>query len=60
LGGLSDAHTHWHPHHLRHNAATTARQAGGLETAQVFLGHSKADVTQLYAERAMGVAMKIG
>ena len=54
----------WHPHQLRHNAATIARRADGLETAQVFLGHSKADVTQIYAERdmerAMGVAMKIG
>lgn len=55
---------HWHPHQLRHNAATNARREEGLETAQVFLGHSKADVTQIYAERdmerAMRVALKIG
>jgi integrase len=55
---------HWHPHQLRHNFATIARREKGLEGAQVCLGHSKADVTQIYAERDMElakqVAMKIG
>lgn len=55
---------HWHPHQLRHNYATWVRKEYGLEAAQVLLGHSKADVTQVYAERDMEraaqVAAKIG
>lgn len=42
---------HWHPNQLRHNAGTAARREGGVELAQIILGHSKADVTQVYAER---------
>jgi integrase len=42
---------HWHPNQLRHTAATEIRSKLGLEAAQVALGHSKADVTQIYAER---------
>lgn len=41
----------WHPHQLRHNAATRFRREGGLEEAQILLGHKYADVTQIYAER---------
>ncbi len=44
---------HWHPHQLRHNYATNVRREFGLEAAQVLLGHTKADVTQIYAERDM-------
>jgi integrase len=55
---------HWHPNQLRHSAATEIRRVFGLEAAQVALGHSRADVTQVYAERdgrlAAEVAMKIG
>ena len=55
---------HWHPHQLRHNYATYVRKEFGLEAAQILLGHSKADVTQVYAERDMNrataVAAKIG
>jgi len=55
---------HWHPHQLRHNYATNVRREFGLEAAQVLLGHTKADVTQIYAERDMTraatVAAKIG
>jgi integrase len=54
----------WHPNQLRHSFATKARKAHGLEAAQVLLGHSRADVTQVYAERneqlAATVAAKIG
>ncbi len=54
----------WHPHQLRHNYATDVRGQFGLEAAQVLLGHTKADVTQIYAERDMNraanVAAKIG
>ena len=59
-----DALPHWHPNQLRHSAATEIRKLFGLEAAQVALGHSRADVTQIYAERdsvlARQVAMRIG
>jgi len=55
---------HWHPHQLRHTYATRVRKEFGLEAAQVLLGHTKADVTQVYAERdtarATDVARAIG
>lgn len=54
----------WHPNQLRHLFATEVRRAHGLEAAQTLLGHSRADVTQVYAERnlalAAAVAAKIG
>jgi integrase len=55
---------HWHPNRLRHTYASEVRKEHGLEAAQVLLGHSRADVTQVYAERneslAAAVAAKIG
>jgi integrase len=54
----------WHLNQLRHSAATEIRRTYGLEAAQVVLGHAKADVTQVYAERdfalAADVAKRIG
>lgn len=54
----------WHPNQLRHSFATKVRRAHGLEAAQVLLGHAKADVTQVYAEKnealAIAVAGQIG
>lgn len=54
----------WHPNQLRHLFATEVRKAHGLEAAQVLLGHARADVTQVYAEKnlalAIGVAVAIG
>jgi len=41
----------WSPNRLRHTAATEIRREFGLEAAQVVLGHSQANVTQVYAER---------
>jgi len=42
----------WHPHQLRHNAATRIRRQFGLEAAQLVLGHSSAVITDaVYAER---------
>ncbi|MHC4214196.1 MAG: tyrosine-type recombinase/integrase [Planctomycetota bacterium] len=32
---------YWHPHQLRHNAATRLRAEFGLEAAQLILGHSR-------------------
>lgn len=49
----------WAPNRLRHSQATAIRAAFGLEGAQVSLGHSKADVTQLYAERDMRLLLEI-
>jgi integrase len=50
---------HWHPNQLRHSAATEIRRLFGLEAAQVALRHSRADVTQVYAERDMKLAAEI-
>ncbi|WP_406699153.1 site-specific integrase [Singulisphaera sp. Ch08] len=49
----------WHPNQLRHSAATAIRQRFGLEAAQTVLGHSRADVTQVYAERDMAKAYEV-
>ena len=49
----------WHPNQLRHAFATRVRSEFGLEEAQVSLGHKKADVTQIYAERNAALAMKV-
>jgi integrase len=54
----------WAPNRLRHTFGTRVRREHGLEAAQVLLGHSSCDVTQVYAERnealALQVAEKIG
>jgi integrase len=47
---------HWHPHQLRHNAATRLRREFGLDTARAVLGHSSASVTEGYAEMDMAKA----
>jgi integrase len=49
----------WHPNQLRHSAATEIRKRFGLEAAQVALGHSSADVTQVYAERDATLAARV-
>jgi integrase len=50
---------HWHPHQLRHTHATDVRKRFGLEAAQVALGHSSAEVTELYAERDLTLAVRV-
>ncbi len=55
----------WHPHQLRHNAATALRREFGLEAAQLILGHSSAQITDaVYADRdrekIIGIIQKIG
>jgi integrase len=50
---------HWSPGQLRHNAATRYRRDYGLEAAQVILGQSRADVTQIYAERDKNKAVSV-
>jgi integrase len=49
----------WHPHQLRHSAATRLRKEHGLEAAQVILGHKTLTVTQIYAEKNVEAALKI-
>ena len=54
----------WHPHQLRHNAATRLRKEFGLDVARVILGHSSPVVTEVYAEvdraKAIVVMGRIG
>ena len=50
---------HWHPNQLRHTHGTEVRRRFGLEAAQVALGHERADVTQVYAERNLDLAVKV-
>jgi integrase len=54
----------WHPHQLRHNAATSLRRDHGIELARVILGHRSAITTEIYAdadrEQAVAVMARIG
>jgi integrase len=55
----------WTPMQLRHTAGTEARLAGGgLDAAQVRLGHKHANITEVYAElaqeKAAELALKLG
>ena len=53
-------HAHrWSPNQLRHNAATFLRKQFGIEAARVVLGHSSAQVTEIYAERDLAKAAEI-
>jgi len=49
----------WHPNQIRHTFATRVREQYGLEAAQCMLGHTRADVTQVYAERNLGLAVRV-
>ena len=49
----------WKPNQLRHSAGTAVRRRYGLEAAQVVLGHSNAQVTQVYAERDQQLAADV-
>jgi integrase len=55
---------HWHPHQLRHNAATALRREHGIEVARIVLGHRSPAITEVYAEadhtRAIDVMAKVG
>jgi integrase len=54
----------WHPHRLRHNAATWLRKEFGVDIARIILGHTSPVVTEIYAEldreKALAVVAKIG
>lgn len=49
----------WHPHRLRHNAATNLRKEHGVELARIILGHATAFTTEIYAEVDRKQAMEI-
>jgi integrase len=67
-GGIDPARVdlvpHWHPHQLRHNAATNLRREHGIEVARIILGHRSPAITELYAEvdhaRAVDVMAQVG
>jgi integrase len=54
----------WHPHQLRHSAATRLRKEYGVELARIILGHRTAFTTEIYAEvdrlQAVEVMAKVG
>lgn len=54
----------WHPHRLRHLAATNIRKAHGIEMARIILGHQSMAVTEIYAEvdreKASAIVAEIG
>lgn len=54
----------FHPHQLRHNAATALRKEFGIEAARIILGHRSAAVTTIYAEadtlKATEIMAKVG
>ncbi len=48
----------WHANQLRHNAATMMRSRGGVDVAQVALGHSSVRTTEIYAEMNIDAAVR--
>jgi integrase len=48
----------WHPHQLRHNAATRLRKEFGIELARIVLGHRSAGITEVYAEVDQAAALQ--
>jgi integrase len=53
-----NVHT-FHPHQLRHSAATRLRRGYGLEAARTILGHQNVTMTELYAEQDLARAQQI-
>jgi integrase len=49
----------WHPHQLRHGAATRIRKEFGLDGSQAVLGHAEIGVTQIYADIDMKKDLEI-
>jgi integrase len=58
-GGEYERVRAWSPLQLRHTHGTAVRHRYGLEAAQVALGHERADVTQVYAEKNLALAVKV-
>ncbi len=49
----------WSPNQLRHAGASNIRKLHNLEAAQIILGHSSMNTTEIYAERNIAAAVKI-
>ncbi len=49
----------WHPHQLRHSAATRIRKEFGIEAVRAVLGHGTIKTTETYAERDRQLVRKI-
>lgn len=49
----------WFPLQLRHSRATQLNELFGIEAAAVGLGHAHADVTKVYAERNLKLAIEV-
>ena len=49
----------WYPLQLRHSRATELNELYGIEAAAVSLGHAHADVTKVYAERNLKLAIDV-
>lgn len=49
----------WHPHQLRHTAATNIRKEYGLDAARAVLGHRTPVITEVYAELDQSKAVKV-
>jgi integrase len=50
---------HWFPLQIRHSRGTEVRRHFGLDGAQATLGHARADVTEVYAEKNLDLAIRI-
>lgn len=50
---------HWHPHQLRHNAATLLTNKYGIDVARACLGHRETETTEGYAERDGKIAARV-
>lgn len=50
---------HWHPHQLRHTAATEMRKHYGVEAARAALGHAHVNATEIYAEVDAEIARRV-
>jgi integrase len=53
-GGIPE----WSPNALRHAYSTRLRDEGGIEAAQMALGHAKPDTSLIYTSAAKGRAME--
>jgi integrase len=49
----------WSPNALRHAYSTRLRDEGGIEAAQMALGHAKPDTSLIYTSAAKGRAMEV-
>jgi integrase len=48
----------WHPHQLRHTAATVIRREMGLDAARAHLGHRSLGITDTYVELDQALAVE--